>query len=217
MEKINVLIADDHRVVRDGIKSILNKEDEINVIGEAQNGAEALTLARELNPDIILTDITMPEMTGIELANEVGKELPEIKVIILSMHEDEEYISKVVEAKASGYLGKEVEKEEIILAIKRVYGGGNYYSENVSKMMIEGFVKKTTSGGNDGPAVHLTNREKEILKLVVDGASSKAIAGELFISIRTVETHRNNILQKLNVKNSAELVKYALKHKLVEV
>ena len=187
------------------------------MIGEAQNGAEALTLARELNPDIILTDITMPQMTGIELANEIGKELPEIKVIILSMHEDEEYISKVVEARASGYLGKEVEKEEILLAIKRVYGGGNYYSENVSKMMIEGFVKKTTSIGDDGPAVHLTNREKEILKLVVDGASSKAIAEELFISIRTVETHRNNILQKLNVKNSAELVKYALKHKLVEV
>ena len=219
MEKIRLVIADDHRVVRDGLRSILTKEGDIEIVGEAQHGKEALALIHEHSPDILLTDISMPIMNGIELAQEVQNLYPETKVIILSMHEDEEYLSKVVEAKAAGYLGKEVEKEEILMAIHKVSKGVNYYSDNISKMMIEGFVKKTAnpSHSKDSDKVHLTNREKEILKLVVDGSSSKNIAVSLFISIRTVETHRNNILQKLNVKNSAELVKYALKHQLVSM
>ncbi len=217
MSKIRIVIADDHRVVRDGIKSILADENDIEIIGEAINGTDAVEKVEELSPDILITDISMPEVSGIEAAHIINEQYPDTKVIILSMHENEGYINKVVEANVAGYLGKEVEKEEFVLAIRNVADGGKYFSENISKIMIDGYIRKSKQKQerNDSQHIHLTTREREILKLVVDGNSSKKIADTLYISTRTVETHRNNIMQKLNVKNSAELVRFAIENKYV--
>lgn len=217
MKKIKVVIVDDHAVVRDGIKSLLDESSEIEITGEASNADEAIEKVRTLSPDILLADISMPDKSGIEIAGTIGRNFPGTKVVMFSMHEDEEYITKAIENKAAGYVSKNSEKEEIINALKTVAAGGQYFSDSISRKMLASYVATRQTRVPMHHNTHLTSREKEILTLVATGCSSKEIADKLIISTRTVETHRNNIMQKLEVKNSAELIKYVISNKLIEL
>lgn len=206
--KIRVILVDDHPLVLDGIRSRIEEDETIEVIAEGSNGEDALRLAAENQPDVILMDISMPVLNGIEAAERFKDELPDIKLLMLTMHDNREYITKVLKAGARGYILKDVSSNEMIAAIKAVHDGKTYYSSGVTDILL-----------NDGPKkeVPLTDREKTILCLLAEGNSNKHVARELDISVRTVETHRRNIKRKLNVKTSAGLVKYAIENGIVEI
>ena len=208
------MIADDHRVFREGIVSILENTGEIRVIAQAQDGKEVMEKLRKARPELILMDISMGEAGGIETTRLVREQYPEIKVLVLSMHSESSYIVRMLEAGASGYLLKDAGSAELINAIKAVAEGHTYFSSQVSATLVDQLVK-----GKKPPerkaGVPLTRREIEVLRLIAEEYSNPEIADKLFISIRTVDTHRRNLLEKLGVKNTAGLVKYAIKHGLV--
>ena len=208
------MIADDHRVFREGIVSILENTGEIRVIAQAQDGKEVMEKLRKARPELILMDISMGEAGGIETTRLVREQYPEIKVLVLSMHSESSYIVRMLEAGASGYLLKDAGSAELINAIKAVAQGHTYFSSQVSATLVDQLVK-----GKKPPerkaGVPLTRREIEVLRLIAEEYSNPEIADKLFISIRTVDTHRRNLLEKLGVKNTAGLVKYAIKHGLV--
>jgi two-component system response regulator DegU len=215
---IKILIVDDHRIIRDGLKSLLSGEKDIEIIGEASNGEDALEKNRELKPDIIIADITMPEMNGIEMTRTICREGTGAKVLMVSMHDNEDYINQALEVGASGFLLKDSSKDELIKAIKAVENGETYCSGEVSKILLNKFLLSSKSKKLKTEAeekLDLTKREKEILKLISDGLSNKEIATKLFVSTRTVDTHRYNLMQKLGVKNGAELVRLAFKLNLI--
>lgn len=204
---IKLLIADDHDLFRSGVKALLSRNENLEVVGEANNGTQLLELAAKLYPDVILADISMPEMNGLDAIKELKKIDPGVKVILLTMHEDGEYIVKGVKNGASGYLLKNADEEELVMAIKTVAKGGRYFNSKISELMME----KLSSGEPDPDDYkNLTPREKEILALVAEGLSTKLIADKLYISARTVETHRVNMMKKMEVSNTAELVKKAM-------
>lgn len=221
MEKVKIVLADDHSIVRDGIKSTLGSEKSISIVGEASNGKEAVELIAKLKPDVAILDITMPEMTGLEAVKKITELGLNTKCLVLSMHDKEEYIMEAIEYGAHGYLLKDTEKEEFIKAIYTVAKGEKYFSIVVSGILVDGYLHKVKSGtslsksSDDVDDSLLTKREKNILKMVVDGYNNKEIADELLISVRTIETHRGNIMKKLKVKNAVEMVKKALEEKLV--
>lgn len=216
MEKVRVLLADDHKVVRSGLKLLLGEVSYIDIIGEAGDGAEAFEMVMNLSPDILVTDITMPKLSGIELTQMTREKCPETKVVVLSMYDDEEYVIKAIEAGAMGYLPKYAEEDEIILAIESVAKGETYYSKTVSQIMARTLLRKRRNPFDDENK-SLTDREIEVLKLIVEGLSNKLIADKLFISVRTVDTHRSNIMRKAKTKNTAELVGYAMNNKLIHI
>ncbi|WP_020533934.1 response regulator transcription factor [Flexithrix dorotheae] len=212
MEQIKVILADDHEIVRNGIKVLLEREGEIKVIGEASNGQEALELVKELNPDILIVDIRMPILNGIETTAQLGKYSSHTKALVLSMHDDEEYITKSIECGASGYLLKDTNKSEFIKAVKAVHSGQKYFSGDISNILINSYLnvkKQSDSGTSTAPAQQydLTKREKQILKLLYDGANNKDIADHFNKSVRTIETHRFNMMKKLKVNNVVELLR----------
>lgn len=220
MKKINILLVDDHTIVRDGIKATLKDQKNFQIVGEATNGAEGIEAVKQLKPDVVVMDITMPEMNGIEAADVISRKYPESKVLILSMHDNETYILKSVEAGAYGYLLKDVDKDEFVKAITAVYNGDKYFNTAISSVLVSGYlnkVKQTESvqsvALND--EYELTRREKGILKMITDGKNNREIADGLGISIRTIETHRANIMKKLKVKNAVELVRIAIDEKIV--
>ncbi|WP_420582780.1 response regulator [Reichenbachiella sp.] len=215
MDTIKVILADDHVIVRNGIKILLESEGEVEVIAEASNGQEAIEKVKQLKPDILISDIRMPIMNGLEATAELKNVSPETKTLILSMHDDEEYIIKSVECGASGYLLKDTTKEEFVKALKSILEGHKYFSGDISDVLVNGYLNKNT-GSSAAPSdsstmvktdYHITKREKQILKLVYKGHSNKEIADELGKSIRTVETHRFNIMKKLEVGNITELIR----------
>ncbi|MDW3209074.1 MAG: response regulator transcription factor [Reichenbachiella sp.] len=215
MDTIKVILADDHVIVRNGIKILLESEGEVEVIAEASNGQEAIEKVTQLKPDILISDIRMPVMNGLEATAELKKVSPDTKTLILSMHDDEEYIIKSVECGASGYLLKDTTKEEFVKALRSILDGHKYFSGDISDVLVNGYLNKSTGGsapsGDAGTMVkadyHITKREKQILQLVYEGHSNKEIADELGKSIRTVETHRFNIMKKLEVSNITELIR----------
>ena len=211
MEKISVILADDHPVVRTGIRSLIGMSDHIEVIAEASDGKEALELVAKLKPNVLVTDISMPHMTGLELAENITAKYQETKVIILTMHRDEEYIVKCFDAGVMSYLPKDSDQTELIEAIEEVHDGRRYLNSMVSQVLAQQMIKGKSSQNQQ----KLTERETEILKLLVDGKRNKEIAEQLFISVRTVDTHRTNIMRKLEVNNTAELVKTAIDKKLI--
>lgn len=222
MKKINILLVDDHSIVRDGIKSTLKDQKNFNIVAEAANGKEAIELVKSLNPDVVIMDITMPEMNGIEAAGVISKKYPNSKVLILSMHDNETYILKSVEAGAYGYLLKDVDKEEFVKAITAIFNGEKYFNTNISSMLVSGYLNKLKEGNVESNSVSvnsddydLTKREKGILKMITVGKNNREIADGLGISIRTIETHRANIMKKLKVKNAVELVRIAIDEKIV--
>ena len=211
-EKIKVVLADDHSVVRKGIKMLISGDEDIEILGEAASGTEALQMVKSLEPNIIITDISMPGMSGIELAEKIKTEYPSTKVLVLSTHNDEEYILRSFEAGALGYLPKDTEEDEFLAAIKTVADGDVFYTNEVSNILTKSLIKQKRSFDDTRD---LTEREKEILKLIVEGLSNKEIGDKLFISVRTVDTHRRNIMDKIEAKNTAELVRKAIEDKLI--
>ena len=205
---ITVIIADDHEISRIGIRRLLSVAPDIDVIGEAVDGATALELARSKRPDVVLLDVRMPNISGIEAAQRIKGELKEIVVIMLSAAEDEKSIERAMYAGADGYLSKEVNSEELVAAIRNAIRGERVFSRSILNL-LEGKVKEQKT---DQPSVKLTKREEEIVTLVAKGLTSQDIANKLFISPRTVETHRARIMDKLGVNNAAGLVRFALLH-----
>lgn len=210
-KKIRLLIADDHLVAREGIVYLLSGSDEVEVVGEANNGREAIAMIESLNPDILVCDISMPDISGIELLQKVEEGNHEVKVLILSMHKDSEYVMKSFEYGAMGYLPKNADENELLKAIDTIYHGERYLTNEISNVLAQSMIASKSS-----IKYNLTTREKEIVKQLVQGLSNKQIAAELFISIRTVDTHRTNIMKKLQVKNVASLVKLAMQENLCD-
>ena len=217
MDKINIVLADDHVLVRNGIKAMLESDKEITVIGEASNGAEALETAKALKPDILVLDIRMPEMTGLEAASKIHAYSPQTKAVILSMHDSEEYVIQALDAGAYGYMLKDIDKNEFIKALKQIYKGNKYFSGSVSNVLAN----RLLNGNSVSRPIevkdqyHLTKKEKEILRMVIDGRQNKQISESLDISIRTIETHRFNIMKKLGVNNAVDMVNKTVKENIV--
>jgi DNA-binding NarL/FixJ family response regulator len=215
MEKLKILIADDHKIFRDGIKALLDKEKNLVVAGDVSNGNEAYEFIKSQRVDVILMDIDMSEGGGLEATVRIRKEFPEVNILVLSMHGEYNYILKMIEAGASGYILKNAGKEEMLIAIGSVASGGTYFSKEVSSKLFENIHKP--SGKDQYPDnIPITKRETEILKLIAQEYSNSEIAEKLFISIRTVDTHRRNLIEKLGVKNTAGLVKYAIRKGILE-
>ena len=218
MTKINIVLADDHVLVRKGIKAMLETDTDIQVIGEANNGTEALEAAKKLRPDILVLDIRMPEMNGLEAAAKLDAYSPSTKAVILSMHDSEEYVLQALDSGAYGYLLKDTDKSEFVKALRQVHGGTKYFSGAVSNVLANRildarpFVSKSSVEEDE---YHLTKREKEILRMVIDGKHNKDIAEASGKSIRTIETHRFNIMKKLGVNNAIDMVNKAIKENLV--
>ena len=210
MNSYRIVLGDDHIILRDGIKQIINKKNDFSVVGEASNGLELLRLLKRQKTDMIILDISMPGMRGIEATREIKSIHPEIKIVILTMHKIDRYIQLALEAGADGYLFKETTGDELFGAITCVRNGGSYVSKSVSQEWTPEMIK-IYQGGMKPRKETLTTREKEILKLIAEGTASKEIAELLFISIHTVNNHRANIIKKLNMKKPADLTRYAMK------
>ena len=217
MSTIRVILADDHVIVRDGIRALLESETDIEVVGEASNGREALEMAKDLTPDVIIMDIRMPEMNGIEATQLLPQQSPNTRSLILTMHDMEEYVLRSIDSGAYGYLLKDTSKDEFIKAIHAIYKGERYYSSYISNVLVNNYINNRNNPQPAGQEnkFELTKREIQILRYVVDGRSNKEIAEQLEKSVRTVETHRFNIMKKLQVKNIAELIKVAKEQNLV--
>lgn len=209
-----ILLADDHKIVRDGLRMLFENETGLEVIGEAGNGWETLKLAQKLNPDVVIMDITMPGLNGIDTTQRITSEMPNVKVIALSMHSDRRFVSGMLEAGASGYLLKDCAIEELASAVRAVSLNQTYLSPRIADIVVKNYINK--SGRNKSELFpSLTNREREILQLLAEGRSARQIAGFLHVSIKTVETHRRNIMFKLDLGSTAELIKYAINEGLI--
>ncbi|MFD2726348.1 response regulator [Hyunsoonleella rubra] len=221
MDKINVVLADDHVLVRDGIRALLEDQTGIEVIAEASNGKEALEVIQRSKPHILIVDIRMPEMNGIEVVGEINKSGSDVKTLVLSMHDSEEYVVQAIQAGADGYLLKGASKEEFLKALNKVAYGGKYFTGDVSAIIMNNFVDGNTSSAVErktapkGDPFNLTKREKQILGLVLELKNNKDIADELQISKRTAEVHRFNLMKKLEVSNLKELTDKAREFGLV--
>ncbi len=219
MEKIKIILVDDHQIVRDGIKSLLTDVEDIDVISEAASYNELREKLKLQNPDIIVMDISLPEMSGIEITKLLSETYPNLKVLILSMYTGEDFIFNAIKSGAKGYLPKNTTRKEIIDAIRAVYNNQEYYSESISSVILKSYIQKakTSYVVPDRLEDRLTLREIEILKHFAGGLSNLEIADKLFISQRTVESHKNHIMQKLELKSTVELIKMAIKYKIVDI
>ncbi len=211
MNSISVLVAEDHTIVRQGLRSILEKEFSIHVSGEAQNGKDVVDKVGRLNPDIVLMDINMPLLNGIDATRQIKKEFPGVRIIMLSMHSSEEYIFQSFKAGASGYLVKQTADTELISAIQMVHRGDFFLNSSISKTLVQDYLQKNDLVKSQDSLAKLTDREREILQLIAEGSSNRKIAEHLFISVKTVETHKANLMEKLDIHSIAELTKYALR------
>lgn len=218
MHKIRVLIADDHTMVRQGLRTMLNSQSDIEVVGEAANGREAVQRAREIDPDVVVLDLSMPILNGLEATRQIMKENPRIGVLILTMHHNEEYVFQVLKSGAKGYIIKESGFEEMVRAVRSVYRHENYLDRKISKDVIDEYIKRAAHTDASGtPKDILTPREREVLKLIAEGKSNKEIAQILDLSVKTVDVHRTNLMKKLDIHDVATLVKFAIKKGLIEV
>ncbi len=215
---IKVILVDDHTIVRDGIKALIAGQEDIIIIGEASSGRDLLSLLKSGQPEIILLDISLPDYSGIELCEIIKRDYSNIQVLFLSMYTSEEYIFNAIKAGAQGYLPKNISQSELLLAIRTVSQGNEYFSDSISNVILKSYIKKAKDkeSENLNPENSLSKREIEILKLFAEGNSNPQIAGKLFISTRTVESHKNHIMQKLSLKSTVDLVKFAIKHQIIE-
>lgn len=217
MKVTSIILVDDHKMIRDGIKTFIEGDKSVEVIGEANNGIECLDLLDALTPDIVITDLNMPEMDGIELTRQIAMKHPEVKVIALTMFGESQHVKQTLAEGAMGYLLKDCREDELRLAIRKVSSGSTYYSPEVTKTIINKVRKvKTQTSSRIVLEVPLTDREKEVLYLIVREFSNQEIADKLFISIRTVEAHKRNILDKTGSKTVAGLVLYAIEKQLFD-
>jgi two-component system response regulator NreC len=213
---IKIMIVDEHKILREGLATLIEKEPNMEIIGEATDGREALDLVDKLSPDLILMDVTMPNLNGIEATRKIKSKKPDIEIIALSLHSDRRYVLGMIDAGASGYLLKECAFEELVRAINTVMANKKYLSPEISDILIDEYSKKSTK---DRPAIYskLTPREREILQLIAEGNNTKEIARQLYLSIKTVETHRRHIKRKLKVESVADLTKIAIKEGLTSL
>ncbi len=212
MDKIRILLVDDHAILRAGLRAILNAEVDIEVVDEAGDGKEAVAKAEKLRPDLALMDISMPVMDGLEATRRIQQSCPEVKVLVLTVHDNEEYLFQVLKAGGSGYVVKKSADTELISAIRAVYRGEAFLSPMATKMVIRGYIHAASQESTKQDYSDLTSREKEVLKFIAEGYTNQEIADRLFISIKTVESHRAHILDKLELHTRADLVKYARTH-----
>jgi two-component system, NarL family, response regulator NreC len=215
MSVIKVLLADDHGVVRKGLRFLLEQEPDITVVGEAGDGREAVRLAKDLQPDVIVMDIAMPQLNGIDATAQSLKGSPNSGVLILSMHNDESYILRSLEAGARGYILKDNAEEHLVAAIRIVAQGKPFFSPVIAQTLLEDYMRNLQQKGQQDSYSLLTDREKQVLQLLAEGRSNKDVAQLLDLSVYTVETHRTRIMQKLNLHNTAELVLYAVRKKII--
>ncbi len=216
MTIIRILLADDHTIVREGIRSLLEDEEDMTVVGEANDGHSAIRLTHQLNPDVILMDIAMPLLNGLEATRRIKEDFPKVKVLILTMHENEEYIRQVLASGAMGYILKDAAAHDLLGAIRTVNQGEMILSPAVTRLVIEDYLRwgdlqpeKNSTG--------LTPREREVLQLIAEGYSNKQISEILTISIKTVQTHRMNLMKKLDLHDRGDLIKYAIQKKIIEI
>ena len=215
METLNILIADDHEVIHNGIRDILRPFKTYNIVGNAYDGEEAVEKALQLKPDIIFMDISMPRQNGIEAIKIIKKKLPNIKILALTQHEENEYIVQILKAGGNGYLLKNSKKEEFIEAIESVMQDKRYLSKQLSEQMINNVIDQVSGENPNGEEIHLTRREIEIIQKIADDKNNQEIAVELHLSVRTVETHRRNLMQKLKVNSVVALLKYATQNNII--
>ncbi len=214
INKIQVLLADDHNVVRQGLRALLDAQPDIAVIGEADDGRQAVQLAREKLPDVVVMDIAMPNLNGLEAAGQIAREVPNARLLVLSSYDDDEYVTQVIRAGARGYLLKQTAATDLIQAVREVFRGNQFFSPAVSRRLVfDGRQNVSASGKKPG---HLTSREREVLQLIAEGKANKQIAGELNISIKTVEKHRQQVMNKLGIHDIASLTRYAISKGVVE-
>lgn len=218
MSAIRVLLADDHAILRSGLSKLLDEQKDIEVVGEASDGREAIQKAQELTPDIVLMDIGMPVMNGMEATKQIKKRNRDIKVLVLTMHDNEEYLFQVLQAGASGYVLKKAADDDLVNAIHIVYRGDCFLYPSAAKMVVEDYLEKVKQGHEPTTSFdNLTDREREILTMVAEGYTNREIAEALFISVKTVETHKSNIMEKLNLHKRAELVRYAIRKGMLQL
>ena len=216
---IKIVLVDDHQIVRDGIRLLIENMADIEVVAELGNASELITMLKGIEPDLAIIDISMPDMSGIELTDYLSNHHPRLKVLILSMYTSEAFIFNSIKAGASGYLPKNTTRQELESAIRAIMAGGEYFGESISNVILKSYVKKAQE--EDEPEEKglklLSGREREVLELFCAGKTNKEIAGELFISTRTVESHKSHIMQKLELKSTVDLVKFAIKSGILEI
>ncbi len=215
MTRIRVLIADDHAIVREGVRMILEAQPDMEVVDEAADGREAVVKARELSPDVILMDIAMPEMNGFEATAAIKKELPAVHVLALTMHDDYDHFFQVLYAGADGYVLKGASSADLVTAIRAVHEGGVYLHPSVAKNLVSDYLKHMDRGEDKARYDGLSERERQVLTLIAEGKTGQEVADELFISVNTVQTHRSHIMEKLNLHNRSQLIRYALRKGLI--
>ncbi len=214
--KARIIITDDHKIIRDGLRSLLEKENNIEVIAEAENGRQAVELTKELKPDMVIMDITMPELNGIEATRQITANFEDVKIIALSMHSDRRFISEILRAGAKGYLLKDCAFEEMVRAINEVMANRMYLSPRIANIVVDEYVINRTT---DTKSVYnvLSPRERQVLQLLAEGKSTKEIALDLSVSVKTIESHRHKVMEKLDIRSIAELTKYAIREGLTDL
>ncbi|MGD0918642.1 MAG: response regulator transcription factor [Thermodesulfobacteriota bacterium] len=217
MPKIRVLVVDDHTIVRDGICALLRLAGDIEVVGEAANGREALEMVRKSMPDVMLIDIAMPNMNGLEATRRIRKEFSGVKILVLTQYDDKEDVLGAIEAGASGFLSKTAASSELVSGIRSVYRGDSFLSPCAAKFLVEDYQLEGSIRKEQDPYKQLSDREREILKLLAEGYTTREIADMLAISVKTVEGHKTNLMSKLGIHNRTDLVKYALRKGIITV
>ena len=212
---MRMLIADDHAVVRAGIRMLVSAHSDIDVIGEARDGAEAVAMAVELRPDVVVMDVAMAGLSGLEATRQLRQSLPDTKVLMLTMHADEDYFFEAVRSGASGYILKEAAPSEVVEAIRTVARGGVSFDSSLARKLLDDYLRRVDAGEEGESFTRLTDREREVLRLTADGRSAREIGDLLVLSPKTVERHRTNLMDKLNLHNRAELIRYAVRKGLV--
>ncbi len=213
---VRIILAEDHRITREGLVNLLQERPDMEVVGEAENGREAVRLARELSPDLVIMDVTMPDLNGIDATRIITSGSNNTKVIALSMYSDKQFVQGMIQAGASGYLLKDCAFEELVSAIQAVIQGDTYLSPGIAGIVVQDYLTKLTTDRSSADTV-LTNREREVLQLIAEGNSTKEIASRLNVSVKTVETHRRQIMEKLGIFSIAELTKYAIREGLTSL
>jgi DNA-binding NarL/FixJ family response regulator len=211
MNKIRVLIADDHVIVREGLRTLLEAQSNIEVVGEATGGEEAVNKTKDVQPDVVLMDITMPGMNGLEATRQIRKNSPDVKILVLTMHEDDDYFFSILEAGASGYFIKGGSSSELISALQAVWRGDVFIYPTMAKKLLSDYLQRVKTGQDEENYDGLTERQREILKLIAEGHTNQEIADLLVLSVATVQTHRAHIMAKLGLRSRTELIKYAIR------